>query len=68
MINITKNENAFDRFIKILVGSIIIFLIFYFKVNIILLAFLLFAALWMIVTGLIGYCPLYHVLGINTQK
>lgn len=68
MINITKNENAFDRFIKILVGSIIIFLIFYFKVNIILLAVLLFAALWMVVTGLIGYCPLYHLLGINTQK
>lgn len=68
MINITKNENAFDRFIKILVGSIIIFLIFYFKVNIILLALLLFAALWMVVTGLIGYCPLYHLLGINTQK
>ncbi|MFA6169673.1 MAG: DUF2892 domain-containing protein [Candidatus Margulisiibacteriota bacterium] len=68
MINITKNENAFDRFIKILVGSIIIFLIFYFKVNIILLAVLLFAALWMVITGLIGYCPLYHLLGINTQK
>ncbi|MFH1361228.1 MAG: DUF2892 domain-containing protein [bacterium] len=65
---IKKNENIFDRFIKILVGSILLFFTFYWSLNIILLAVLLFIALWMVITGLIGYCPLYNLLGINTEK
>ncbi len=65
---IKKNENNFDRFVKILIGSIVLYFTFYFHLPIIATSLLVFAALWMIVTGLIGYCPLYHLLGINTER
>ncbi|MFA5840193.1 MAG: DUF2892 domain-containing protein [Candidatus Margulisiibacteriota bacterium] len=65
---IKKNENNFDRFIKILVGSIVLYFTIYFHLHIIATALLVFAALWMVITGIIGYCPLYHLLGINTER
>ena len=65
---IKKNENIFDRFVKVLVGAIVLFLIFYFKLNIILFLALLVFALFCVVTGLVGYCPLYNLLGINTER
>ncbi len=65
---IKKNENIFDRFVKMLIGGITLFLAFYFPVHVILSGILIFAALWMLITGLLGYCPLYHLLGINTIK
>lgn len=68
MINIKKNENAFDRFVKTLIGIIVLYFTFYFPLNIFIILILLFAALWLIITGLIGYCPLYNLLGINTEK
>jgi hypothetical protein len=74
MVEIKKNENQFDRFVKILIGSIILFLTFYYLPgipspwNILYLLGLLFVSLWMIITGIIGYCPLYNLLGINTAK
>ena len=65
---IVKNENVFDRFVKVLIGLIVLFFTFYFPLHIIFILILLFAALWLIITGLIGYCPLYNLLGINTHK
>ena len=66
--DIKKNENIFDRFIKILVGLIVLFLIFYFPLHWTIRLLLAAAVLWMVGTGLIGYCPLYNLLGINTIK
>ncbi|OGC36457.1 hypothetical protein A2311_03075 [candidate division WOR-1 bacterium RIFOXYB2_FULL_48_7] len=63
-----KNENMFDRFIKILIGIIVLYFAIYYKVNIWLMLVVLFGSLWFIITGLIGYCPLYNLLGINTAK
>ena len=51
-----------------LIGLIVLFFAFYFQLNIVLVLLLLFAAGWLIITGLIGYCPLYNLLGINTHK
>jgi hypothetical protein len=66
--DIVKNENVFDRFVKVLIGLIVLFFTFYFSLHPILVLVLLFAALWLIITGIIGYCPLYNLLGINTHK
>ena len=65
---IVKNENIFDRFVKMLIGGIVLFFAFYLSLHLALVAILVFAALWMLITGLIGYCPLYNLLGINTHK
>ncbi|MBU0672355.1 MAG: DUF2892 domain-containing protein [Candidatus Margulisbacteria bacterium] len=65
---IKKNENIFDRFVKMLIGGIVLFFAFYLPLHLIFVVILLFAALWLIVTGLLGYCPLYNLLGINTHK
>jgi len=65
---IKKNENVFDRFVKVLFGSLVLFFVFYWQLNLILMLVLLFIALWMVITGLIGYCPLYNLLGINTEN
>jgi len=65
---IVKNENIFDRFVKMLIGGIVLFFAFYLSLHLVLVIILVFAALWMLITGLIGYCPLYNLLGINTHK
>ena len=71
---IKKNENNFDRFVKFLIGLIVLFFLFYllpgiaFPLNILYAVVMLFMSSWMIITGIIGYCPLYNLLGINTIK
>jgi len=59
----TRNEGSFDRILRIIVGLALIGLVFYMPqtfnpwgwVGVIPLA-----------TGLIGWCPLYAILGIKT--
>ncbi|MEN3044206.1 MAG: DUF2892 domain-containing protein [Candidatus Hydrothermales bacterium] len=57
-----KNVGGIDRWIRIILGIIIIFLGIYFK------------SLWGIIglvpliTGIIGFCPLYLPFGISTCK
>ena len=65
---IKKNENSFDRFVKVLIGVMILFFTFYWQLPLIFALLLGFFALWCIITGIIGYCPLYSLLGINTLK
>jgi len=65
---IKKNENSFDRFVKLLIGVMILFFTFYWQIPLIFALMLVFFALWCIITGIIGYCPLYNLLGINTLK
>ena len=57
-----KNVGTTDKIVRVIVGVLIILLGLYFKswwgvIGIIPLA-----------TGLIGYCTLYNLLGINTCK
>jgi uncharacterized membrane protein len=63
-----KNQGLIDRFLKILAGGVLLFLASYLKLHTILVAVMFIVALWSIVTGLVGYCPLYNLLGINTRK
>ena len=65
---IRKNENIFDRFVKCLIGGIVMFIAFYFPMHPFFVLILAAAALWLIITGIIGYCPLYDLIGIRTLK
>jgi hypothetical protein len=57
----TRNEGSLDRGLRIVAGLVLISLVFIGP-----------QTLWgwigivPLVTGLLGYCPLYSVLGINT--
>lgn len=56
------NVGATDKLIRIVAGIVLIIIgIFYSKIWIII-------GLIPLITGLIGYCPLYTLLGINTCK
>lgn len=63
-----KNMGATDKTIRLLV-AIGIFLLYFFNVVEGTLAYILIAlAVIFVLTSLIGFCPLYKPLGINTCK
>ena len=57
----TRNEGAFDRRARVLLGLILFSLVFVGPQTLWGLVGLI-----LIATGLVGYCPIYHVLGIST--
>jgi len=62
-----NNLHIIERIIRIIIGVVIA--IFYFNGLITGLAATILGliAIVAIVTGLIGYCPIYHLLGISTK-
>ena len=62
-----NNLHIIERIIRIIIGVVIA--IFYFNGQITGLAATILGliAIVAIVTGLIGYCPIYHLLGISTK-
>ncbi|WAM33874.1 YgaP family membrane protein [Caldicellulosiruptor morganii] len=60
-----KNVGNADRTIRVIIGIVLLSLLFIVKSN---------AKYWgliglvPLITGLIGYCPLYTIFGINTLK
>jgi hypothetical protein len=57
------NEGTIDRVIRVIVGILILSLTFYLEGNLRWIGFIGFIPL---LTGVIGTCPLYSILGINT--
>ena len=57
------NEGTIDRVIRVIAGLLILSLTFYLQGNLRWLGFLGFIPL---LTGVIGTCPLYSMLGMNT--
>ncbi len=57
----SKNESNFDRILRVVLGLVLISLVFVGPQS---------AWGWVglvpLITGLVGWCPLYSVLGINT--
>jgi len=69
IMKITKNVGGIDRVLRIIVGIILLMLV--------LLAFIGpqtpwdyfgFIGITPLITGIIGYCPPYKLVGINTCK
>jgi hypothetical protein len=64
---INKNINSFDSMIRILIAEIFL-LTAYFLTGGIISIILYVLAIIMLITAIIGFCPLYIPLGINTCK
>ncbi|NPA31461.1 MAG: DUF2892 domain-containing protein [Chloroflexi bacterium] len=60
----TVNEAGWDRVIRIVLGIVLLALYFTGSAGILALIIGVVA----LVTGLIGYCPLYKVIGFSTKK
>ncbi len=63
-----RNMGLIDRGIRILIALFFIFLIYKGQVRDILATILGIISAVFILTSLIGWCPLYTILGINTGK
>jgi hypothetical protein len=63
-----KNMGTVDKVIRVLVAVIILVLYFTHVVSGTLAVILLIIAGVFIVTSLLGFCPLYLLLGLSTRK
>ena len=63
-----KNMGSADKTIRVFVAAIVALLYFTGVISGTLAIILMIIALVFIVTSLIGFCPLYPILGINTRK
>jgi len=64
----SKNQSDMERFIRIVVGGILLLLGSYLPMNVIVSWVLMLLGLVLMLTGLAGYCPCYALFGINTNK
>lgn len=63
-----KNMGSFDRILRLIVAAIVGILYFTGVVSGVIGIILLVLAVVFVVTGLVGFCPLYMPLGIKTCK
>jgi len=63
-----KNEGKLDRIIRFILGVVCFYLGYAVFNTGILNVFFYVLGVLLVVTSLIGYCPIYGVLGINTNK
>jgi hypothetical protein len=63
-----KNMGSADKTIRVFIAAIVALLYFTGVITGTLAIILMILALVFIVTSLIGFCPLYPLFGINTNK
>ena len=63
-----KNVGSIDKVIRLILAAFFIFLVLFKTYSGIFDTILRILALILIVTSLIGYCPLYAILGTKTNK
>jgi hypothetical protein len=63
-----KNMGTIDRVIRSLIAIVIAILFFTHTISGTLGIVLLVVAAILLVTGIISFCPLYYLLGFNTDK
>ncbi len=63
-----KNESGFDRILRVLLAAAIAVLYFTGVLSGTWAIVLGVVAVILLVTGLVGFCPLYKLLGISTLK
>lgn len=64
-----KNEAGWERLIRVIVGFVLIaigYMVHSISETAQLAAIIIGGVL--VLTGLIGYCPIWHMLGISTRK
>lgn len=60
-----KNVGNTERIIRIVAGLLVLSLLFFVDGN---LKYLGFIGLIPLITGILGYCPLYAIFKVNTNK
>jgi hypothetical protein len=63
-----KNEGTVDRVIRVILGSILIIRPIQMGLSGALAIIMMLIGLILLITGIIGYCGLYTVIGIDTLK
>ncbi|KAF5423955.1 MAG: Protein of unknown function (DUF2892) [Candidatus Methanocomedens sp.] len=64
-----KNEGTADRVIRVILGFILIYIgAIQVGLSCVLAYIVVLVGLILLITGTIGYCGLYAVIGINTLK
>lgn len=63
-----KNESGMDRIVRLVVGVVAVVLAFSVGAGSVAGLVLLVVAAIMLVTAAVGFCPLYRVFGISTNR
>ncbi len=64
----SANESLVDRIIRVIVGLVLLYLWLGHVVGGVLALILGIVGLILLLTGLLGYCPLYSMFGFSTKK
>ena len=62
------NQSSTDRLIRIMLGGVLLIIVSYFPLNVYLTWILVLLGIFLIVTGLTGFCPAYSLLKLGTKK
>lgn len=65
---IKMNQSTFERFVRIILGGLLLLLASYVPMNALLSWIAVLAGLVLMLTGLAGWCPIYSVLNLSTKK
>jgi hypothetical protein len=63
-----KNMGTIDKAVRILVAAVIVLLYFTHVISGTLAIILLAVSAVFVITSLLGFCPLYILMGMNTNK
>ena len=63
-----KNISGFDRFVRVSIAAICLFLFAFSLVPVTLGIILLIVATVLFLTAMIGFCPLYWLFGVRHKK
>jgi len=63
-----KNLGPFDRFVRLMLGNLLVFFVTFGVIIGEGASYLLAAGVASLITSLISFCPLYALLGISTKK
>lgn len=64
----TQNETMVDRIIRVVVGALLIYAWYAMLVTGAIAIVALIIGIVLVITGLVGWCPLYSLFGIGARK
>lgn len=63
-----KNESSIDRIVRLIIAVVAIVIAFAVGASTVLGIILFVVAAIMVVTAAVGFCPLYRIFGLRTNK
>ena len=63
-----KNESSIDRIVRLIIAVVAIAIAFAVGASTVLGIMLFVVAAIMVVTAAVGFCPLYRIFGLRTNK